>query len=129
MPDETARLVAESSDELPGVQVVVETRREYPDGPLLAHILGYTGPVDAATYEKLRSKGYLADDLIGKTGVESTFESELRGTYGIDVVEKDATGKDVQVLSNKQKAVPGASLTLTIDKTIQAEATRRSSGA
>jgi penicillin-binding protein 2 len=124
VPDETARLVAESSDELPGVKVVVETRREYPDGPLLAHILGYTGPIDGGTYAKLRSKGYLADDLIGKTGVESTFESELRGTYGIEVVEKDATGKDIQVLSTKQEAVPGASLTLTIDKTIQAEATR-----
>ena len=124
VPDETARLVAESSDELPGVEVVVETRREYPDGPLLAHILGYTGPIDGGTYSKLRSEGYLADDLIGKTGVESTFESELRGTYGIEVVEKDATGKDIQVLSTKQEAVPGASLTLTIDKTIQAEATR-----
>ena len=124
VPDETARLVAESSDELPGVKVVVETRREYPDGPLLAHILGYTGPIDGGTYTKLRSEGYLADDLIGKTGVESTFESELRGTYGIEVVEKDATGKDIQVLSTKQEAVPGSSLTLTIDKTIQAEATR-----
>jgi penicillin-binding protein 2 len=124
VPDETARLVAESSDELPGVKVVVETRREYPDGPLLAHILGYTGPIDGGTYTKLRSEGYLADDLIGKTGVESTFESELRGTYGIEVVEKDATGKDIQVLSTKQDAVPGSSLTLTIDKTIQAEATR-----
>lgn len=124
VPDETARLVAESSDALPGVEVVVETRREYPDGPLLAHILGYTGPIDGDTYAKLRSEGYLADDLIGKTGVESTFESELRGTYGIEVVEKDATGKDVQVLSTKQEAVPGASLTLTIDKAIQAEATR-----
>jgi penicillin-binding protein 2 len=124
VPDETARLVAESSDELPGVKVVVETRREYPDGSLLAHILGYTGPIDGGTYAKLRSEGYLADDLIGKTGVESTFESELRGTYGIEVVEKDATGKDIQVLSTKQDAVPGASLTLTIDRTIQAEATR-----
>lgn len=124
VPDETARLVAESSDELPGVEVVVETRREYPDGPLLAHILGYTGPIDGGAYAKLRSEGYLADDLIGKTGVESTFESELRGTYGIEVVEKDATGKDIQVLSTKQEAVPGASLTLTIDKSIQAEATR-----
>ena len=74
VPEDTARLVSESSDELPGVQVVVETRREYPDGPLLAHILGYTGPIDAASYEILKPKGYLADDLIGKTGVESTFE-------------------------------------------------------
>ncbi len=124
IPEDTARLVSESSDELPGVQVVVETRREYPDGALLAHILGYTGPIDAASYERLKPKGYLADDLIGKTGVESTFESELRGTYGIEVVEKDATGKQVQVLSNKQDAVPGASLELTIDTKIQREATQ-----
>ena len=124
VPEDTARLVAESSDELPGVTVAVETRREYPDGPLLAHILGYTGPVDEDTYAKLRAKGYLADDLIGKTGVESTFESELRGTYGIQIVEKDATGKDVQVLSNQQDAIPGSSLTLTIDKTVQREATQ-----
>lgn len=124
VPEDTARLVAESSDELPGVQVVVETRREYPDGPLLAHILGYTGPIDAASYGRLKPNGYLADDLVGKTGVESTFESELRGTYGIQVVEKDATGKQVQVLSNKQDAVPGASLELTIDTKIQREATQ-----
>ncbi len=124
VPEDTARLVAESSDQLPGVQVVVETRREYPDGPLLAHILGYTGPVDAGTYTKLRAEGYLADDLIGQTGVESTFESELRGTYGIQLVQKDATGKDGPVLANTRDAVPGASLTLTIDTTIQREATQ-----
>ena len=124
VPQETARLVAESSDALPGVEVVVETRREYPDGPLLAHILGYTGPIDEGTYTRLRSQGYLADDLIGKTGVESTFESELRGTYGLELVAKDATGKSGDVLSNVQDAVPGASLTLTIDRTIQREATQ-----
>ena len=124
VPEQTARLVAESSTERPGVQVVVETRREYLDGPLLAHILGYTGPVDDATYTRLRSQGYLADDMIGKTGVEATFESELRGTYGLQIVAKDATGKNGDVLSSVQDAVPGASLTLTIDRTIQAEATQ-----
>jgi penicillin-binding protein 2 len=124
IPERTARVVSESSDTLPGVSVAVETRREYPDGPLMAQILGYTGPIDGPTYTKLKAAGYLPDDLIGKTGIESTFESQLRGTYGIQVVEKDATGKDVQVLANKQGAIPGASLTLTIDRTIQREATR-----
>jgi penicillin-binding protein 2 len=124
VPEDTARLVAESSDELPGVSVAIETRREYPDGPLLAHILGYTGPIDERTYARLQSQGYLGDDMIGLTGVESTFESELRGTYGIQVVEKDATGKNLGVLANRQDAVPGASLTLTIDRTIQREATQ-----
>jgi penicillin-binding protein 2 len=124
VPQETARLVAESNDDLPGVHVVVETRREYPDGPLLAHILGYTGPIDPDTWERRRVDGYLPDDLIGKSGVEASFEEALRGTYGIQVVEKDATGREVQVLSNPQAAEPGASLRLTIDRSIQREATQ-----
>ncbi len=123
VPEDVARVVAESSDVLPGVQVAVETRREYPDGPLLSHILGYTGPVDGPTLKKLADSGYLPDDMIGKAGVEATFESALRGTYGIELVERDATGRDVQVLRTEQDAVPGASLTLTIDRTVQKEAT------
>src|SRR4051812_31453994 len=124
IPKDTARVVSESSAELPGVHVAVETRREYPDGPLLAHVLGYTGPIDAAGYTRLHPKGYLADDLLGKAGVESTFESALRGTYGSEQVQRDATGRDVQVLRTVQDAIPGASLTLTLDRTIQREATQ-----
>ena len=123
VPEATARIVAESVGELPGVAVAVETRREYPDGPLLAHILGYTGPIDGGTLEKLASSGYLADDTIGKAGVEATFESALRGTYGVQLMERDATGRDIQVLQTLQDAVPGASLTLTVDRKVQAEAT------
>lgn len=123
VPEDAARVVSESTTELPGVQIEVETRREYPDGALLAHVLGYTGAIDAAAYERLAADGYLSDDMIGKAGVEATFEEQLRGTYGIDVVERDATGRQVQVLRTAQDAVPGASLTLTIDKTVQKEAT------
>ena len=123
VPEDTARVVSESAVELPGVHVVVETRREYPDGALLAHILGYTGPIDGGTLERLVGSGYLADDMIGKAGVESTFEAALRGTYGIELMERDATGRDIQVLGPLQDAIPGASLTLTIDKTVQREAT------
>ncbi|RLT37337.1 MAG: penicillin-binding protein 2 [Chloroflexi bacterium] len=123
IPQATASIVAESADELPGVSVVVETRREYADGPLTAHILGYTGPVDPGSLAELKSEGYLPDDLLGKTGLEATFESELRGTYGQQLLEKDATGRTVQVLSTVSEAVPGASLTLTIDSKAQQDAT------
>jgi len=122
VPEATARLVSESASQLPGVQVVVETRREYADGPLLAHILGYTAAIDGGTLEKLRPDGYLADDMIGKTGLEATYEAALRGTFGKQLVEKDATGRSVQVLQTLQEAIPGASLTLTIDRTTQIEA-------
>ncbi len=123
VPEKIARIVSESVDELPGVDVSVETRREYPDGPLMAQVVGYTGAIDGGTLDRLKSKGYLSDDLIGKAGVEASFESALRGTYGQELVERDATGRDVQVLRTVQQAVPGASLTLTIDRTIQKEAT------
>lgn len=124
VPERTARIISESTDELPGVVVSVETRRQYPDGPLLSHILGYTGPIDGTAYERLRGSGYLKDDLVGKAGVEATFEETLRGTYGRELVERDATGRDIQVLRTVTPAVPGASLRLTIDRTIQKEATQ-----
>jgi penicillin-binding protein 2 len=86
VPEKTARLVSESTEELPGVEVAVETRRQYPDGPLLSHILGYTGSIDGATYARLKASGYLEDDSIGEAGVEATFEEQLRGAYGSELV-------------------------------------------
>ncbi len=122
VPEATARFISESADQLPGVQVVVETRREYPEGALMADILGYTGAINAASLAKLAPDGYLPDDLIGEAGLEASFESTLRGTYGMELVERDATGQDVQVLQTLKQAVPGASLKLTIDTTVQEDA-------
>ena len=115
VPEQTARLISEEHLELPGVEVVVEPRRHYPDGALFSQILGYTGPVDPAQLERLRDEGYLPDDLIGKAGVESVYESDLRGTYGAELVERDATGRKTQVLSTIRDARAGNSLQLTID--------------
>jgi penicillin-binding protein 2 len=121
---DTANLIAESSTDLPGVEVAVEARRQYTDGPLMSQLLGYTGPVTAESLGDLRAIGYLPDDLIGKAGVEATYESELRGTYGSERVERDATGRRTQVLQTVAEAVPGASLTLTIDTQAQRDAQR-----
>lgn len=118
----TANLISEAGWELPGVEVTVEARREYTDGPLLSQILGYTGPVSAEQLPDLRAQGYQPDDLIGKMGVERSYETELRGTYGSESVERDATGRRTQVLQTVQDAVPGASLTLTIDTQMQKDA-------
>lgn len=111
----TARLIAEAAFELPGVEVAVEARRQYTYGPLMSQILGYTGPVSAEQLPDLKALGYLPNDLIGKTGVEARYETELRGTYGRETVERDATGRRTQVLQTISEASPGDSLTLTID--------------
>ncbi|MBA2300600.1 MAG: penicillin-binding protein 2 [Chloroflexi bacterium] len=118
----TAQLISEAGFELPGVEVVVEARRRYTDGPLMSHLLGYTGPVSAEQLPELREQGYQPDDLLGKVGLEAQYETELRGTYGSESVARDATGRRTQVLQTVEHAVPGASLTLTIDTKAQKDA-------
>lgn len=113
-PD-VANFISESRLDLPGVEVVVESRREYITGPLLSQVIGYTGPINAEQLRALKADGYLPDDLLGKTGVEATYESELRGTYGLESVEKDASGRKLQVLQTIKDPAAGRSLELTID--------------
>jgi penicillin-binding protein 2 len=113
--ESVANFIAESRLDLPGVDVVVESRREYAMGALLSQVMGYTGPINQTELAALRSEGYLPDDLLGKTGVESEYEAQLRGTYGVERVEKDATGRKLQVLQTVTAPVPGDSLDLTID--------------
>ncbi len=115
VPEATARLISEDSLTLPGVEVSVIPRRDYLTGPLFTQIVGWTGQIDAATYASLQNQGYLPSDTIGKTGVEKTYESVLRGTYGVQEVQKDGTGKVVRVLATTTPAVAGDSLYLTID--------------
>jgi penicillin-binding protein 2 len=115
VPIATANIIAEEHLALPGVEVVVESKRRYVDGPLMSQVIGYTGAIDADTLKALKDSGYLPDDLIGRAGVESSYEAQLRGVYGAQTVALDATGRRLQVLSTDSAAQPGDSLTLTID--------------
>jgi penicillin-binding protein 2 len=118
----TAQLISEASYELPGIEVAVEARRQYTDGPLMSQLLGYTGPVSAEQLPELREKGYQPDDLVGKVGLEAQYEAQLRGTYGVESVARDKTGRRTQVLQTISEPTPGASLTLTVDTKAQRNA-------
>jgi penicillin-binding protein 2 len=115
VPEAAARLIAEDGLTLPGVEVTVEPRRDYLTAALLTQIVGYTGALSPEGYLDLAKEGYLADDRIGKSGVELTYESELRGTYGTERVEKDGTGRTVRVIGIETPPTAGSSLVLTID--------------
>src|SRR5262249_56243923 len=79
----------------PGVDVEVSTKRQCrPDG-LAAHLLGYVGEVNAQ--EMTLFPGYRLGDLIGKFGVEKTWEADLRGRGGGQQIEVDAAGKRLRV--------------------------------
>jgi penicillin-binding protein 2 len=115
VPRATANIIIESARDLPGVEIVVEARRSYTQGPLLSQVIGYTGPVSAEQLDRLADGGYLSDDAIGKAGVEATYETRLRGTYGLERVERDAAGRPIRVAETVAAPVGGDSLRLTID--------------
>jgi penicillin-binding protein 2 len=110
-----ADLITESASDLPGVEIVVEARREYPQGPLLSQVVGYTAPITAQQLERAGAPSYLPSDAIGVAGVEATYETQLRGDYGVERVARDQAGRTVQVLDATQPT-PGASVRLTIDR-------------
>ena len=126
---DAALLIGEEADELPGVVVEVEPIRQYLDetgaagGRLLSHVLGYTGPVTGDELEALADDGYLPDDAIGRDGVEASFEEELRGTYGSQLVQRDASGRLAKVIETVREPIPGRNLMLTIDAQTQRLAT------
>jgi penicillin-binding protein 2 len=103
------------------VSVKQTTIRSYPLGRTASHVLGYVG---AITQEELdvrttNTKTYSLGDEIGKTGVERTYEDDLRGTPGRQVLEVDAKGNTVRELTHVAP-VAGDDLYLTIDANVQA---------
>ncbi len=124
-----ALILAEQANDLPGIVVGVEPVRQYldekgaVDGALLSDVIGYTGPISQDQLKALAGRGYLADDDIGKDGVEASFESVLRGTYGSQQVERNAQGRPLKVIGTNREPVAGTNLMLTIDARLQRMAT------
>lgn len=114
--------VRERQAQWPGVQVLVEPVRHYPYGPLVSHVLGYVGRIDAEEYERFKHFGYQVDDRVGKTGVEYTYEADLRGVPGIQQAEIDATGRIVRTLGSREPT-PGGNLVLSLDLDLQRKVT------
>ena len=126
---EAALIVAERAADLPGVVVRVDPMRQYLDdkgavnGSLLSHVIGYTGPISKSELADLADDGYLPDDPIGRDGIEASYEDELRGTYGSQLVERDAAGRTTKVIETTRQPTPGTNLMLSIDAETQRMAT------
>ena len=92
--------------------------RHYPLGKLAAHIIGYTGELNREELERWKPKGYRLGDTIGKMGIESSYESKLRGKWGGLKLGVDGAGRIVELLGEKPPGV-GEDIVLTIDADIQ----------
>lgn len=118
--DSTVAKIEEELSQAPGIKVSIEPVRYYPEGSTAAHVLGYIGKISQPNeIEKyIRNEGYSPGTLIGKTGIEESFELHLRGQSGVKKVEVDVIGNTTNVLE-EIKPIPGNTLYLTLDLKLQ----------
>lgn len=105
----------------PGVVLRRKPIRVYPQGTVASHIVGYVSHVTPAELKVLAPRGYTADDLIGRAGVERWANSYLAGRKG-GILAIVGPSNDVIATIARRKAVPGDNVILTIDLDIQKEA-------
>ncbi|AEC20931.1 penicillin-binding protein [Pusillimonas sp. T7-7] len=120
--DTEASWFAAHAYKFPGVELSARWVREYPQGEAAAHVLGYVGRISEADLEQLEEEGrtgnYRGSNIIGKKGIEKTWEETLHGRTGIEEVEVTATGRPVRTLS-RIDPVPGSDLVLSLDIGLQ----------
>lgn len=121
IPYDQALAIKIAVGENPALHIATGNKRRYPDATAfqsLSHILGYVGPISAAELKDKRTEGYRQTDVIGKIGIEYTYESLLRGEAGERVYEVDAQNR-VTALVSEQAPVDGSDLALTLDLEFQ----------
>lgn len=110
--DSVVMYMSERWRDYPGVGLENSWVREYPEGDLAAHILGYTAKIPAEQVRDYTSQGYLGNETVGVAGLKMQYEKYLRGEAGRDVYEVEASGEP-------RGRVPGRSLMPRQGRTLQ----------
>lgn len=120
--DTEAAWFSAHSFEFPGVELRARWVREYPQGEAAAHVVGFIGRIAENDIEELDKAGQLGNyrgtDVIGKKGIEKTWEAALHGRTGLEEVEVTAGGRPMRSL-RRIDPVPGSDIMLSIDLELQ----------
>lgn len=125
-PDEQAFIEAHRN-ELPELETLEEQRRVYPRNGFAAHLIGYVGEISEDDLNKEKYAFYQPGDVVGKSGVEATYDALLRGVDGSRDVVVNSHGKEIGQMGETM-AVPGKDLRLTIDLDVQMAAEKAMEG-
>lgn len=118
LSEEQIARIAVNQFRLPGVEVVAQLVRHYPQKEHFAHSVGYVGRINEAELKKLDPVNYSGTHHIGKTGIERFYEDQLHGQVGYEEVETNARGRVLRVLK-RTDPIPGADVILTLDIRLQ----------
>ncbi|AYN12881.1 penicillin-binding protein 2 [Pseudomonas putida] len=116
--EEQIARVAVNQFRLPGVEVVAQLVRHYPQGAHFAHSVGYVGRINEKELKALDPVNYSGTHHIGKTGIERFYEAALHGQVGYEEVETNARGRVLRVLKRTDPK-PGKDIVLSLDIKLQ----------
>lgn len=102
----------------PGVDVYARLVRHYPYADLASHVVGYVGRINEDELKKLPLEQYRGTDIIGKIGIEKSYESLLLGTAGYEEIETNAQARALNTVSTVEP-VAGSNIYLTVDMDLQ----------
>ena len=106
--------------DISGVMISDEEVRSYPLGEAAAHLIGYVQNVTAEDLEKHPGEGYSSNSMIGRSGAESLYETELKGKDGYKIYIVDSEGNEIATITETLKE-DGKDIRLTIDSDLQNE--------
>ncbi|MDX1654970.1 MAG: penicillin-binding protein 2, partial [Candidatus Competibacteraceae bacterium] len=118
LTEEEVAVLAINLHRLPGVEILADLSRHYPQGAHGVHAIGYVGRINEQELQTLDPGQYTGSSHIGKVGVEKSYEALLRGRVGHEQVETNAAGRVLRVLGSTPP-VPGQNLYLTLDFRLQ----------
>ncbi|MFC5697796.1 penicillin-binding protein 2 [Pseudomonas sp. GCM10022186] len=127
LTEEQIARIAVNQFRLPGVEVVAQLVRHYPQGAHFAHSVGYVGRINEKELKQLDPTNYAGTHHIGKTGIERFYEAQLHGEVGYEEVETNARGRVLRVLKRTDPR-PGRDLVLTLDVRLQEAAEQALAG-
>ena len=107
--------------DLPGVSIAMSMKRSYQEGDSGSHTLGYVGEVTRSMLETAEFADYRQGDIVGRTGIERTYNRDLQGSPGAQRVIVNSAGRVVGELTGSKAPTAGRDLHLTIDLDMQRE--------
>ena len=110
--------IEEHREDFPGVTAQFAAVRDYPQGTLAAHVLGYLGPISEPEVGTPEYDGVRASALVGRAGVEATYDASLRGRDGVEQLLVDHVGR-VTGKAGETAAQPGDTLVLSLHAGVQ----------
>lgn len=116
---DTVLIIKQKLNDMPGIDVSSVLIRDYPYNNLASSVLGYVSTINSSEEEKYSMRGYdVSTDLIGKAGIESAFEEQLKAVKGGKTVKVNSSGRVTEKLFELESA-PGNNVHLTIDSNMQ----------